>query len=171
MKTTTIIGALFILLGILFLGPAVGLFTLKLMWPSILFLVGAGLLVTFFAARKLYGLLMPGAVLTISSIPLFICTFSDNWHQMSSLWPIFLFAVSAGFFLMFFFGKKEVGLLVSALILLSLGAISFLIFNYIQYVFPIAFLVTGLVLIFIGLSSKKKAKNEKLENTSIPDEV
>ena len=164
MRTTTIIGILLIVLGFLFLGPMLGLFTLRLMWPAILLLIGIGFFLAYIAAPKIYGFLMSGAVLVISSIPFFMCTFSNNWQQMAVLWPIFLFSVAVGFFLMYFLGAKKNGLLVSGLVLLSLGAISFLIFNYIKFVFPILFLFTGLVLVFIGLVAKKKEKEKKADS-------
>ena len=160
MKTTLIIGILLILLGLLFLGPTFGIFRLAHIWPAILLILGLGFIFAFFSAPKLYGLLMPGAVLLLSSIPFLICAFSDNWYQMSHLWPIFILSVSIGFFLMFFFGKRETGLMIPALILLALGIVSFLIFNYIKYVLPILFLTSGLVLVFSGLIQKRKAKNE-----------
>lgn len=159
MKTTMIIGILLTLLGILFLGPTVGLFTLANIWPTILLLLGVGFFMVYFVAPKLYGLLMPGAVFLISSIPLLMCTLSNDWQQMSRLWPVFILALAVGFFLMYIFGKQQVGLLIPAVILLALGIISFLIFNYIKYVLPIFFLATGLILIFSSLLAKRKAKS------------
>ncbi|MBN1561065.1 hypothetical protein JW998_12500 [candidate division KSB1 bacterium] len=159
MKTTMITGILLVLLGILFLGPTFGLFTLANIWPTILLLVGVGFFMAFFAAPKLYGLLMPGAVLLISSVPLLICALSGDWRQMSQLWPIFILSISIGFFLMYFLGKRQNGLFIPALVLLAVGIISFLIFNYIKYVFPILFLAAGLILIFGSLISRRKAKS------------
>ena len=158
MKTNLIIGILLILLGLLFLGPSLGLFTLKVMWPAILLIVGLGFFVAHFAAPAMYGFLMPASVLVVSSIPLFTCTFSGDWQQMAQLWPIFVLSVSLGFFLMYFMGKRDRGLLIPALILLLLGIVSFLIFNYIKFVFPILFIGGGLVLVFLSLTSRNKAK-------------
>lgn len=164
MKTTTIIGVLLIVLGILFLGPTLGLFTLKLMWPAILLLIGLGFILAFVSAPKLPGLLMPGAILVVSSIPFFICTFSGDWFRMASLWPIFIFSVSIGLFLMYFLGSKHKGLRRAALILLGIGIVSYLIFNYIRFIFPILFLAAGLILIFIGLSAQKKKPRPSSQN-------
>ncbi len=164
MKTTTIIGVLLIVLGILFLGPTLGLFTLKLMWPAILLLLGLGFILAFVSARKLPGLLMPGAILVVSSIPFFICTFSGDWFRMASLWPIFIFSVSIGLFLMYFLGSKHKGLRSAALILLGVGVLSFLIFNYIRFIFPILFIAAGLILVFIGLASKQKKQTHHFQS-------
>ena len=163
MKTNFVIGAVLILLGILFLGPSLGLFTLAIVWPGILLLLGIGFFAGFFAAPKIYGLLMPGSILVISSIPFFMCTLSGDWQQMARLWPFFLLSVSVGFFLMYFIGKREKGLVIAALILLSTGTMAFLLFNYINFIFPIVFIAGGLILIFIGLGSgRKKSKSDHL---------
>ena len=53
------------------------------------------------------------------------------------------------------------------MILLGVCVVSFLIFNYNQLVFSILFIVAGLVLIFIGLSSRKKEKTVE----PLPDEA
>ena len=154
--STLVIGIILVLLGILFVGPTMGLFSLRSTWPAILLLLGVGFFIGFFASRKAYGLLMPAAILTVSSIPFFICTFTGEWYRMSYLWPFFPISVSLGFFLMYFLGLREKGLLIPGSILLAVGAVSFLVLNYITYVLPIVFLVAGLVLIFIGLLNKKK---------------
>jgi len=160
MKTTTIIGAVLILLGILFLGPSLSLFTLATMWPAILLLLGIGFFAGYFAAPKVYGFLMPGSILVISSIPFFMCTFSGDWLQMATLWPVFILSVAVGFLFMYFLGKREKGLLLAALILLGVGIIAVLLFNYITFIFPIVFIAGGLILIFISLGiGRKKAKN------------
>ena len=77
MKPTTIIGIILILLGILFLGPTLGLFTLKMMWPAVLLLVGVGFFIAYLAAPTYTGFLMPASVLLVSSILFFTCTFSS----------------------------------------------------------------------------------------------
>jgi len=169
MKTTMIIGAILILLGLLFLGPSFGLFTLETMWPAILLLLGIGFFAGYFAAPKIYGFLMPGSILVISSIPFFMCTFSGDWLQMATLWPVFILSVAVGFLLMYFIGKREKGLLLAALILLGGGIIAFLLFNYIKFIFPIVFIAGGLILISISLRvGKKKAKNQQAESPPEP---
>jgi hypothetical protein len=169
MKTNIIIGAVLILLGILFLGPSLGLFTLAIIWPGILLLLGIGFFAGFFAAPKIYGLLMPGSILVISSIPFFMCTLSGDWLQMARLWPLFLLSVSVGFLLMYFVGNREKGLLIPAFILLGVGTLAFLLFNYINFIFPIGFIAGGLIVIFVGLGTgRKKAKLEQSEPTLDP---
>jgi len=155
MKSSIIVGIVFILLGILFLGPALSLFSLTMVWPVILLLVGIGCISLYFVLPRLYGLLMPGAILILSSIPFFICTWSHDWSRMTYLWPLFIIAVSAGFFLMYWGGKKQRGLLIPAFILLALGVICFFIFRFVQLIFPILFIAAGLILLFLGLLKKR----------------
>lgn len=155
-SATLVIGIILVLLGILFIGPSLGLFSLQNMWPAILLLLGVGFFIGYFAARQAIGLLMPAAILTVSSIPFFICTFTGEWYRMAYLWPFFPISVSLGFFLMYFLGTRERGLLIPASILLAIGAVSFLILNYITMVLPFVFLVAGLTLIFIGLLGRKR---------------
>ena len=170
MKASTLIGAVLIVLGLLFLGPALGLFTLAIIWPGILLLLGVGFFAGFAASPKAYGLLMPGAILAISSIPFFMCTLSGDWVQMARLWPIFPLSVSVGFFLMYFVGSREKGLLIPAFILLGVGTIAWVLFNYIGYIFPILFIAGGLIMIFVGLgANKKKMKTDVVEITPDSD--
>lgn len=159
MKTTLIIGVILIALGILFLGPSLNIFSLTVMWPAILLLIGIGFFMAYFAAPKLYGLLMPASVLVLFSIPFFMCTFSGDWRQMDRLWPLFVLAVAVGFLFMYFLGGKQRGLMVTGLILVGFSAVSYVIVSYIKLVFPILFIVGGLVMVYMGLVAQKKAKS------------
>ena len=157
-KALLIIGMIVILLGILFMGPSLGMFSLTKMWPAFILLSGIGFFIFAFAYPKLIGLLMPASILTISSIPLFMSTFTGNWEQMARLWPVFLLSVAIGFFLMYFRSRGNKGLLISGLIIIAIAIVGYLIFNYIRFLFPILFIAGGLILIFIGLAAKKKEK-------------
>ncbi len=156
MKTLIIIGVIVLLLGILFIFPATGMFSLAKLWPAILLLLGLGFFAVYFAARKIYGFLMPGAILVISSIPFFMCTISGDWSQMVVLWPVFILSVAVGFLLMYFLGARSRSLLLTALILFGVAVIASLIFNYIRFIFPTVLIASGLTLIFIGIIKKMK---------------
>lgn len=157
-KTTLLIGIIFILLGILFLGPAIGLFSLAKMWPAIILLVGLGLFMLFLLIPKTAGLLIPVTILVISSILFFYCTFSGNWNKMAVMWPIFPFSVAVGLYLMYFAEKKNRGLLLAATILLALSVIAIFVINYIKLIIPIIFIAAGLYFVFKSLSEKKSEK-------------
>ena len=169
MKASLIIGTVLILLGLLFMGPGLNLFTLNAMWPAILLLLGIGFFAAYLAAPKIYGFLMPGSILVISSIPFFTCTLTGDWARMVQLWPLFLVSVSVGFLFMYFVGNREKGLLISALALLGIGTVAFLLFNYIKFLFPFVFIAGGMILIFIGLGVGTKKKLQEAEPAPSPE--
>ncbi len=162
-RSSLIIGIILVLVGLLLLGPSANLFSIERTWPAIIMLIGIGFLLGYIGSgRKAVGLLMPASVLIISSVPLFQCAWTGDWIAMATLWPIFPLSVAIGFFLMYFAGPKEKGLLIPALILTAISVIAFLTFNYLSFVFPILFIGAGLVLIFFstGMSKRKTAPEE-----------
>jgi len=173
-SSSLIIGIILVLVGLLLLGPSANLFSLQRTWPAIIMLIGLGFLLGYAGSRhKAVGLLMPAAVLIISSLPLFQCAWTGDWTAMSTLWPIFPLSVAIGFFLMYFAGPKEKGLLIPALILTAISVIAFLTFNYLSFIFPILFIGSGLVLIFLSVSksrakfdTKETPKQEAVEEAS-----
>lgn len=161
-KIMFILGVILVLIGLLFVGPTLGLFSITRTWPVILLLLGIGFIFSVAGTPKVYGLLMPGAILTISSLVLLRCSWTGDWSQMETLWPIFLISVSVGFFLMYFIGPKNKALLIPALVVIGVGILAFLIFNYINFLFPILFLAGGLVLILLSLNNQRRNKLEKM---------
>ncbi len=160
-KASFMIGILLIILGLIFVANSVGLWSLTVSWPSVLLLVGIGILVGYIASPKNYGLLMPAVILIVLSIPLFVCTITDDWQKMIRLWPIFILGPSVGFILMYFAGPREKSSLVPALILAATGILFLVVFNYFTFFWPILFFVVGLILIGISLlkgTSKQKSK-------------
>ena len=158
-KTLLIIGILLIVLGLVFVFDNLNIWTLESSWPSILVLVGLGFVLGYLSSRNNYGMLMPASVMILSSIPLFICSVSGHWNRMVELWPIFLLGPALGFFLMYFLGPRDRGLLLPAYILGAMGILFLFIFNYLSFFWPILFIVVGLVL--IGLSVIKFKREEE----------
>jgi len=159
-KTTFIIGVLLIVLGLIFVANSIGLWSLAASWPSVLLLVGIGILLGYIASPKNYGLLMPAVILIISSIPLFVCAMTGDWVKMIKLWPIFVLGPSVGFILMYYAGPREKGLLVPALILAVTGILFLVVFNYFTFFWPILFFAAGLILIGISLlKGRRKPKS------------
>lgn len=154
------IGLVLILFGIIFLLTNLGTLDLSYMWPSIPLLVGVGLILGYLNSRKDYGLLMPGSILVIISLLFFYCN-AAGWRQMEYLWPIFILAPSCGFFLMYFCGVREKGLLVPAFILLAIGLIFLMINTYLGVFWPILLIIAGLVLIAINLIRKPNQVSEE----------
>lgn len=160
-KTTFIIGILLIVLGLIFVANSIGLWSLASSWPSVLLLVGIGILLGYMASPKNYGLLMPAVILIVSSIPLFVCAITGDWQKMIRLWPIFILGPSVGFVLMYYAGPREKGLLIPALILAITGILFLFVFNYFTFFWPILFFAAGLILIGISMfKGKTKSKSE-----------
>jgi len=158
-RAIQVIGIILILIGLLFLGVNARLYALTTMWPSLLLLLGFGCLIAHFIIPKSQVLLMPAAVLIISSIPLFICTFSLQWNRLAYLWPLFVLSVAIGFLLMYLRGRREKDYLISAAYLTGFSIIAYLIFHYLRSVFPVIFILLGLVLILTSHLLLKKTKS------------
>ncbi|MDZ7725200.1 MAG: hypothetical protein U5R06_20875 [candidate division KSB1 bacterium] len=171
-KVMFIIGIILVLIGLLFVGPTLGLFSITRTWPVILLLLGIGFFFSVAGTPKVYGLLMPGAILTLSSLVLLRCSWTGDWVQMATLWPVFLISVAVGFFLMYLVGPKNKALLIPGFIIVGVGILAFLIFNYINFLFPILFLAGGLVLILLSLNNQRRNKLEKAaaETQTEPEE-
>ena len=171
-KVMFIIGIILVLIGLLFVGPTLGLFSITRTWPVILLLLGIGFFFSVAGTPGVYGLLMPGAILTLSSLVLLRCSWTGDWAQMATLWPVFLISVSVGFFLMYLVGPKNKALLIPAFIIAGVGVLAFLIFNYINFLFPILFLAGGLVLILLSLNNQRRNKLEQAaaETNTKPEE-
>jgi hypothetical protein len=153
MNKSVITGITLIVIGLVFLLPNfIEELTLRELWPVLM--LGPGLLffAAFFADRKSYGLLMPGSILTTLGLLFLYCTIF-GWYWMRELWPFYLIGPGIGFLLMYYFGKKETGLLVPGTILTLLGVIFLLSFSAYEYLWPLAIIATGLFLI---LRNRKK---------------
>ena len=82
----------------------------------------------------------------------------NSWNLLSDLWPVFILAPGVAFLLMYFFGNKETGLLVTAIIMLGIGFI-FLSQNFFYYNFwPVIIIVIGILLIWKGKKDRIKAE-------------
>lgn len=156
-RISLVFGILLVFLGIVFIANTLDIWSLESSWPIILLIIGAAFLIAYFSSRTNPGVLMPGAIFIVTSIPFFICSFSGQWHLMAKLWPTFLLGPAIGFFLMYFGGSKDKGLLIPAFILTGIAVVFFLAFSYYSYLWPIVFILAGGVFIFLGLGGKRKA--------------
>ena len=149
-----LIGILLVFLGLIFIANTLQLWKLESSWPVIYLFVGIGFVLAYFLSPNSAGMLMPATIMIFSSVPLLLCSVTDNWHWMVKLWPLFLLGPAAGFFAMYFGGIKEKGLLLPGFILTGVAAVFFLAFNYLSFFWPILFLVAGAILIYIGIKDK-----------------
>jgi hypothetical protein len=146
MNKSVITGVALITIGIIFLLPNFTELSLRQLWPVLM--IGPGILffVSFLADKKSYGLLMPGSILTTLGLLFLFCTIF-GWDWMEELWPFFLIGPGIGFCLMYYLGKKEIGLLVPGIIFTFLGIIFLLHSTDYGYLWPIAIIVAGILLI------------------------
>ncbi len=156
-----VIGVGLIILGVLFLSENFGYiaFDFQNVWPVFVVLAGVGFWVGYFQDRKNYGLLMPGRILLIYGFLFFFCT-KVGWYMMSNLWPVFIMAPGVGFFMMYFFGEREKGMLVPASILSGIGVLFMISHSGFWRYWPIALIIIGIVLI-VKYQTQTKTKPEK----------
>ena len=149
MNKSLITGVMLIVIGSVFLLPSFTDLTLRDLWPVLMLAPGILFFLGFIADRKSYGLLMPGAILTIYGLAFFYCTIT-GWSAVNILWPFYLIGPGIGFFLMYYFGKKETALLVPGTILTLLGLIFLLRSTDYDYLWPVAIILAGVLIIVIG---------------------
>ena len=158
-KTTFLFGVILIAIGGILLLKSFDIFYLK--WDTIgsviLIFFGAYQLGAWALNRKNYGLLFPGTIMLIYGLVFLLCSW-NSWNLLSDLWPVFILAPGVAFLLMYFFGNKETGLLVTAIIMLGIGFI-FLSQNFFYYNFwPVIIIVIGILLIWKGKKDRIKAE-------------
>jgi len=139
-------GIVLIILGILFLALNLSDIRLREIWP--LFFVALGLYFVFLyiVDRKNYGVLMPASVFVTMGGAFLYCTM-EGWHAMAMVWPLFLIGPGVGFFLLYFFGTKEQGLLIPGYILTGLGVLFLIIFAEGLYLWPILLIAAGVLML------------------------
>jgi len=167
-KASPLIGVLLILMGLILGGSALGIFNQNIIWPLMPLLVGIGLLLGYILYQQYPGLLMPGSILVIISLPLFYCTISGNWESMTTIWPIFILAPSIGFFVTYFIALKEKSQLILAIILFLTGLLFLLINIYFGAFWSVILIILGLLLIGLSLirrQPKKQPSNINKDNT------
>lgn len=139
-------GIVLIIIGILFLALNLSNIRLREIWP--IFFLGLGLYFVFLhiSDRTNYGVLMPASIFIVMGGIFLYCTI-EGWYAMGMLWPFFLIGPGLGFFLMYFFGKKEQGLLIPGYILTGLGVFFLIVFAEGMYLWPILLIALGVFLL------------------------
>jgi hypothetical protein len=152
MNKSVITGMALITIGAIFLLPNFTSLTLRDLWPILMFGPGILFFAGFLSDRNNYGLLMPGSILTTYGLLFLTCSIF-GWEEMELLWPAFILGPGAGFLLMYFFGKKELGLLIPGAIFSTLALLFF--FHTTRYgeFWPLIIIAAGVLLI---LNSRKK---------------
>ncbi|MCZ6776343.1 MAG: hypothetical protein O7D34_07800 [Ignavibacteria bacterium] len=140
-------GIILIVLGIIFFLPNVTDLRGRELWPTFVLALGVVFYFLFLADRARYGLLMPATILTVTGLMFFYCVF-EGWYIMRDIWPLFIVAPGLGFLLMYFFGKKEQGLLIPGGILIAVGLFFLGGITEYEYLWPIVLIAVGIALLF-----------------------
>lgn len=149
MNKSLVAGIVLIVIGIIFLLPGFTDLTLRDLWPVLMLAPGILFFLGFIADRRSYGLLMPGAILTTYGLVFFYCTIF-GWYWIQDLWPFYIVGPGIGFLLMYRFGRKETALLVPGAIMTLLGLIFLLHSTDYEYLWPVAIIIAGALLILKG---------------------
>jgi hypothetical protein len=98
-KNQYAVGLLFLFAGVIILLGKLGLFSFigTNFWPLFILIPGVLLHVLFFGRILPSVVLVPGAILTISSLVFFMCM-ALGWSKMQVLWPFFILAAAAGLY-------------------------------------------------------------------------
>jgi hypothetical protein len=140
-------GLILIILGITFLIVNATDLGWRYFWPLILIIGGIGFIALFLRDRKNYGVLMPASILIVVGGILTAGVWL-GWHNMDTLWPLFIAAPGIGFFAMYAFGPHEPGILVPAFILTGIAGVFLLIECDKEEFWPVLLILIGLAMIF-----------------------
>jgi uncharacterized membrane protein HdeD (DUF308 family) len=146
-------GFILIVLGIVFLIANLSDVPMRQLWPAFVVAPGLYFFGIYFSDRENYGVLMPAAILTTIGLLFFYCVYA-GWWQMRYLWPIFMLAPGVGFFLMYFLGRREWGLLIPAGVLSSLGGLFLVVQSPYRAYWPLLLIAAGII--FIVLQQRGK---------------
>lgn len=148
-RNTLAFGCALIVLGLLFLAVNFSEFGWEEFWPLIIIAGGLVFLTAYVVDRRNYGFLMPATILTIYGALFQTCSLTD-WENMEQWWPTFILGPGLGLLAMYFGGKREIGLLVPASILIGLASIFFIVFGPLQAFeryWPVLLILAGLGLL------------------------
>lgn len=120
------------------------------LWPTLLLLLGVILYIVYFTTKKRHnrvGLSFLATFVSVSSIPLFILTFT-SFDNFNYLWPGFILAIGCGLMTVYLYGERRRGTLFLAQILLAIPLLIWIFFAM-RSKFGV---VIGIVLLMIGVS-------------------
>ena len=127
------------------------------LWPTLLLLMGVILYIFYFATKKRrnrVALSFLATFVSVSSIPLFILTFTSFEH-FYYIWPGFILAIGCGLTTVYLYGERRRGTLFLAQILiaiplliwilLAMGSKFGLVIGVVLLMIGVAFLARGLI--------------------------
>jgi hypothetical protein len=154
-----ITGILLVLLGIiLLLAQLLGRWFISGFWPFFLIVGGLIFYAGYFARSDkpsgYEGMLFPGTYLVVLGV-MFLVMNILGWYYMRYLWPTFVLGVALSLWSMYLFGpaepeKKRSDLLSSIKVLTIISVVLYLIAIGGMYLWPLALIVVGLIIILRG---------------------
>lgn len=154
----TVLGLSLIMFGAILLLAKMGILALgwSTLWPLFVLLPGLILEGAYIFNREIPGILVPGGILTIVGLNLFICVnFSWGWTY---LWPLFPFSVAFGLFQLYIFDNRDRALLLPIAIIGGVSIIAFLstlATALVGGIIPFAIILFGAYFIYKGRQQKK----------------
>jgi len=145
------------------------------LWPALLLLLGVVLYITYFVTRKRHnrvGLSFLATFVSISSIPLFIMTFTEA-ANFQYLWPGFLLAIGCGLVTVHLYGNKKKGTLFLAQLLMAIPLLIWIFLamrSKFGLVIGVVLLMTGVTFLARGLIHEVKPSVEVRENEEFTGE-
>lgn len=139
----------------------INFFSIGNFWPLFILIPGLMFEASYFISRKNPGVLVPGGILTTIGL-LFFFEIMTNWALAEYTWPVYILAVAIGLFQLYLFSGRPSGLLIPVFILTAVASIAFLgmifgnILAWIDFslVFPIIFILLGILILFKGIGKK-----------------
>lgn len=157
-RTKVIIAAILIIIGaagILDQVFHIRIFSMNHLWPIFVLAIGITFEWSYFSTRRSPGLLVPGGILVTLGL-LFLFETCTHWKFSDYTWPVYLLAPAIGLFQLYWYGKKEKGLLIPVGMLAGIALISFCqeiidgFFSFIDssVIWSIALVVVGIYILF-----------------------
>lgn len=158
-------GLLFLLMGAALLANVIfriDFFSMRNMWPFFVLIPGLCLESAYFTARRAPGLLIPGGILTVIALLFFFET-ATRWRLAEYTWPVYIAAVSFGFFQFYLAtGRRREILVIATILAIVAGTSMFIIvlsafisFVSANAVIPVALILIGAFLLFTGFRRKR----------------
>ena len=128
-------------------------------WPFFVIGVGGLFFVGMFSGGKsAAGLAIPGSILSVIGVMLFLQNLFDHWESWAYGWTVILMAVGLGIFIMGWYTENP-GQRSSGLRVLKIGGILFILFGGFfemifdsfgisRFLFPVALILLGAYLVF-----------------------
>lgn len=169
-KGNTLLGAIFIIIGAVFLlakyvfGDSLINLGANDFWPMIILLVGVMFELVYFVSLKAPGFLVPGGILTTYGI-LFFFEAATDFKFAAYTWPVYIIGVAVGLFQLYLHTGKPKGLLIAVSILAGIAVVCLIVIMFriflssvdLGIVVPAILILLGAVLVFGRGSMKSRA--------------